>query len=85
MGPSGCGKSTLLDTLAGRTKLNVSGDVYLDGVKVSRTILRSRVGYVPQSRVYLSSLTVDEAITYRTLLKVPRNVSNKERMERVIC
>ena len=41
IGPNGAGKSTLIDVMTGLTPLN-SGDIYVDGKKVPKDIVKIR-------------------------------------------
>lgn len=49
LGPSGAGKSHLLDILAQRKSTgNITGDILLNGQKISSSSYRRKVAYVPQ-------------------------------------
>ncbi|WAR01364.1 AB14G-like protein, partial [Mya arenaria] len=60
MGPSGAGKTTLLNVISGRQKLT-SGEITLSGVQFGKQ-LRRRLGFVLQSDVLFSNLTLWETL-----------------------
>ena len=65
IGESGSGKTTLVDILMGLYK-PLSGDVVIDGVKLTNNNLKSwreRVGYIPQE-IYLFDGTVGENVAF---------------------
>ncbi|KAG0170943.1 hypothetical protein DFQ30_001729 [Apophysomyces sp. BC1015] len=85
MGPSGAGKTTLLDILANRTKAGVvTGDVYVNGHKLSRTEYKRLIGYVDQEDTMIPTLTVYETILYSALLRLPRSMSDAAKRFRVM-
>lgn len=84
MGPSGCGKTTLLDVLAGRkTQGAIEGRVLFGGHPPDGIMLRRHTGYVEQQDTLLSMLTVHEMLLYTAELKLPRDVSGREKRSRV--
>ncbi|KAL0081558.1 putative ABC transporter [Phycomyces blakesleeanus] len=84
MGPSGAGKTTLLDILANRTKTGtVSGDIYLNGHRMSRSEYKKHIGYVDQEDTMIPTLTVYETILYSALLRLPRSMSEAAKKFRV--
>ena len=68
IGPSGCGKTTMLHTIAGITKPD-SGNVFLDGIEVTRysestrdSIRADKLGYVFQTFNLLPGLSALENV-----------------------
>ncbi|KAG0242242.1 P-loop containing nucleoside triphosphate hydrolase protein [Mortierella sp. GBAus27b] len=88
MGPSGSGKTTLLDLLADRQARNVGklqGDILLNDVPVKDygSIRKRLVGYVTQEDDFIETLTVLETLTFAAKMRLPRSMSNKDKLERV--
>lgn len=75
IGPSGCGKSTLFKVLCGIQK-NYSGDISLDGKKVSPQDIR--IGYVPQHYGLLDWKTIKENIFLPAKLNRERTLPQSE-------
>ncbi|KAF7723744.1 hypothetical protein EC973_001720 [Apophysomyces ossiformis] len=85
MGPSGAGKTTLLDILADRTKAGtVTGDIYVNGHKLSSGEYKRLIGYVDQEDTMIPTLTVYETILYSALLRLPRSMSDAAKKFRVM-
>jgi len=90
MGPSGCGKSTLLN-IVGLLDNPTSGELYFDGIEVSRfkekqrtNLRKSNVGFVFQSFNLIDELTVFENVELPLLyLKVSAS-ERKEKVEAVL-
>lgn len=75
MGPSGSGKTSLLNVLAHRnpgTKLDVMGDVNVNGSKISDKDFQSISSYVEQEDALIGSLTVRETLDFAAQLSLPR-------------
>jgi len=87
MGGSGAGKTTLLNILAGRiSKGIVHGEVRLNGQLINEKIRKNLghiAGYVMQDDVMLTGLTVRETLIFSALLKLPKNLTKKQKLERV--
>ncbi|KAF9129749.1 hypothetical protein BGW39_003856 [Mortierella sp. 14UC] len=88
MGPSGSGKTTLLDLLADRQARNVgkiTGDILLNDVPVKQygSIRKRLVGYVTQEDDFIETLTVLETLTFAAKMRLPRAMSNKDKLARV--
>eukprot|EP01087_Luapelamoeba_hula_P007905 TRINITY_DN1945_c0_g1_i1.p1 TRINITY_DN1945_c0_g1~~TRINITY_DN1945_c0_g1_i1.p1 ORF type:complete len:724 (-),score=171.23 TRINITY_DN1945_c0_g1_i1:51-2222(-) len=82
MGPTGSGKTTLLNVLARRVKMNVTGDILINGSEVKGRRLKRRMAYVLQDDVFFPNITVRDTITTTANLRLPRKLG-KERKERV--
>eukprot|EP00250_Pteridium_aquilinum_P017388 c23608_g2_i3 orf=356-2602(+) len=88
MGPSGSGKTTLLNLLSGRFNISSSrhllhGTISYNDMPYSKALKR-RMGFVMQDDVLYPHLTVKETLTYAAILRLPKNLSKKERMERAM-
>jgi len=83
VGGSGAGKSTLLNTLIGVRRGR--GEVKLNGHDFYKELenFRSQLGYVPQSDILHTSLTVEKALDYAARLRLPSNLTPDERMQRI--
>ncbi|KAH8899834.1 hypothetical protein GQ53DRAFT_202929 [Thozetella sp. PMI_491] len=83
MGVSGAGKTTLLDCLADRTSMGViTGEMLVDG-HFRDTSFQRKTGYVQQQDLHLQTTTVREALNFSALLRQPRHVSRKEKLDYV--
>ena len=84
LGPSGAGKTTLLDILAGRqTAGAVSGDVRVNGRKVTPLMMTQLAGYAPQSDILPGTSTVWEYLLFHANLRLPPGVTPAEKKRRV--
>ncbi|KAG0328204.1 hypothetical protein BGZ99_005870 [Dissophora globulifera] len=88
MGPSGSGKTTLLDLLADRQARNVGklqGEILLNDVTVKEygSIRKRLVGYVTQEDDFIETLTVLETLTFAAKMRLPRSMSNSDKLARV--
>lgn len=88
MGPSGSGKTSLLNALAGRTRgakgLTLSGQVLADGLPVSSwSAYRRQCAYVEQDDLLFSMLTVRETLQFAADLRLPRDMPQREKVQRV--
>lgn len=83
VGGSGAGKSTLLNALIGIRR--GGGQVKLNGYDFYEEFdsFRSQLGYVPQSDILHTSLTVETALDYTARLRLPPNLTPEERKRRV--
>ncbi|XP_058088254.1 ABC transporter G family member 25 [Magnolia sinica] len=79
LGPSGSGKSTLLNVLAGRLQGSYTGTVLANGRTMTKPILR-RSGFVTQDDILYPHLTVKETLVFCSLLRLPKTLSNKEKV-----
>eukprot|EP00897_Mesotaenium_endlicherianum_P001634 jgi/Mesen1/1499/ME000132S00440 len=76
MGPSGSGKTTFLNLLGGR------GSIAYDGHPYSKDLKR-KIGYVAQDDLFAPTLTVRETLVYAALLRLPRQLTRKQKVQRV--
>ncbi|KAJ3322424.1 hypothetical protein HDU76_013893 [Blyttiomyces sp. JEL0837] len=80
MGGSGSGKTTLLNALAGRAgKVTIEGDILYNGNPSQAYIERGAVAYVQQFDYLLPCLTVRETLRYAARLRLPREMSKREK------
>ena len=88
LGPSGAGKTTLIEILGGKSKLGTTtGNVTFSAVSStgqrSDILKQPRIGYVDQSDILPSMLTVQEALTFAARLRLPDHVTEKEKQAKV--
>ena len=83
VGGSGAGKSTLLDALNGFRP--AQGQVLINGQELYENYdaFRAQIGYVPQSEILPTSLTVEAALQYAARLRLAADLSAQERQERI--
>lgn len=89
MGSSGAGKSTLLDILAGKQKIGTTfNSIYINGKKLETKhdfkVYQSRIGFVNQDDIMISTLTVYETVLNSALLRLPKSMSFKEKQAKVL-
>jgi ABC transport system ATP-binding/permease protein len=84
LGPTGVGKSTLLKALTGFVPAD-HGTVLYNGrdLYAAYDELRHRIGYVPQDDILHPDLTVRRALEFAARLRLPRDLSEAERTQRV--
>ena len=78
----GCGKTTLLNTLAGRALSGVTGDIWFNNQRYDKAMKR-RLAYVLQEDLFFGSLTVKQQLTYTALLRLPNDLSKKDKLAQV--
>eukprot|EP01088_Endostelium_zonatum_P016155 TRINITY_DN4248_c0_g1_i2.p1 TRINITY_DN4248_c0_g1~~TRINITY_DN4248_c0_g1_i2.p1 ORF type:complete len:561 (-),score=135.08 TRINITY_DN4248_c0_g1_i2:32-1714(-) len=90
MGPSGAGKTTLLSILADRVKSGqggsqLSGQILFNSFKKSQLPngVRSAVAFVMQDDILLGNLTPREMLRFTAMLRLGRDVSHKEKYDKV--
>ncbi|KAH7884256.1 hypothetical protein F5I97DRAFT_1888019 [Phlebopus sp. FC_14] len=85
MGASGSGKSSLIDILAHRNKIgSVRGEILVNGRECTPGEMRRLSGYVDQEDTLMPTLTVYETVLYSALLRLPREMSEEEKVGRVL-
>ncbi|KAK9375453.1 uncharacterized protein V1513DRAFT_442998 [Lipomyces chichibuensis] len=85
MGASGAGKTSLLDILAHKNKGGViSGEILVNGFKVSESQFKSITGFVDQDEALMPTLTVYETILNSALLRLPKTMSRNAKRLRVL-
>ncbi|WAR01365.1 AB22G-like protein [Mya arenaria] len=75
------GKTTLLNVISGRQKLT-SGEITLSGVQFGKQ-LRRRLGFVLQSDVLFSNLTLWETLYFTAMIRLPESVSKEDKLQRL--
>ena len=84
MGPSGAGKTSLMEIISGQSKSGiVTGNLFLNGNLSDINAIKKRAGFVFQDDVILNTMTVKEALYMSALLRLPENISNEEKMNKV--
>ncbi|KAH6600051.1 hypothetical protein BASA50_002640 [Batrachochytrium salamandrivorans] len=83
IGPSGAGKSTFLDILAGKAKTGTVKGTITVGNDLSRSTLRRLSGFVDQEDVFISTMTVREALEFSAALRLPESLSARDRKHRI--
>ena len=83
VGGSGAGKSTLMNAMIGSRpgdgKVEVNGHDFYQEYEH----FRSQIGYVPQSDILHTSLTVEKALDYAARLRLPADITADERGKRI--
>ncbi|XP_065199289.1 protein white-like [Sycon ciliatum] len=84
MGASGAGKTTFLNLLTDRTAsgLQVNAVLAINNNAIKPSDVRKISSYVQQQDLFFSSLTVLEHLTVQALLRMNRELSRKERLQR---
>ncbi|KAF2308772.1 hypothetical protein GH714_017645 [Hevea brasiliensis] len=82
LGPSGSGKTTLLTALGGRLNGKLSGKITYNGQPFSGAIKR-RTGFVAQDDVLYPHLTVKETLLFTALLRLPKTLTQEEKLQHV--
>ncbi|KAL5576928.1 hypothetical protein UlMin_018627 [Ulmus minor] len=81
MGVSGAGKTTLMDVLAGRkTGGYIEGDIRISGFPKNQETFARISGYCEQNDIHSPQVTVKESLIYSAFLRLPKEVSNEEKM-----
>ncbi|XP_022969810.1 ABC transporter G family member 21 [Cucurbita maxima] len=79
LGTSGSGKTTLLTALAARLPGKISGAVTFNDKPFSSSIKR-KIGFVSQDDVLYPHLTVLETLTYAAMLRLPKELSQDDKV-----
>jgi ABC transport system ATP-binding/permease protein len=84
IGPSGSGKTTLMKCLSGQTYPD-GGRVQLNRLEMYShfPLFKRNIGYVPQDDIVHRDLTVHQTLMYAAKLRLPTDMSEKERKARV--
>ena len=84
IGGSGAGKSTILNCMCGYLP-PAKGEVYINGTDLYRNFdsLKKLIGYVPQSDIVYDNLTLYDMLSYTAKLRLPKDVSEREREEAI--
>jgi len=82
LGPSGSGKTTLLNALTGQLVGKMDGKILVNGQRKTKQFKR-KIGYVMQSDLMFSQLTVEETLQTTAWLRLPEDWSAEAKQERV--
>ena len=84
VGGSGAGKTTFMNCISGVSK-PTSGSVYINGNDLFKnySVLKKIVGYVPQSDIVFDDLTLYDMLKYSANLRMPDDLSIKDREARI--
>jgi ABC-type multidrug transport system ATPase subunit len=82
MGGSGSGKTSLIDVIMGRAAGSISGRVTFDGVDPA-PLIPKLCAYVKQGDFLLPHLTCRETLQFAARLRLPAELSDEEREQRV--
>ena len=86
MGASGAGKTTLLNVLTFRNNgnLGVSSAISINGKQIeSSSQLAQHSAYVEQDDLFIGSLKVKEHLKFQAMLRIGKNATHEQKMERV--
>ena len=73
-------KTTLLDCVAGRKSSGtLTGDIFLNGHKCSKTTFARLTAFVEQTDVHQPLSTVRESLLFSAKLRLPRSVTSAQR------
>eukprot|EP00013_Stygamoeba_regulata_P024380 CAMPEP_0177644642 /NCGR_PEP_ID=MMETSP0447-20121125/8799_1 /TAXON_ID=0 /ORGANISM="Stygamoeba regulata, Strain BSH-02190019" /LENGTH=1447 /DNA_ID=CAMNT_0019147021 /DNA_START=201 /DNA_END=4544 /DNA_ORIENTATION=+ len=80
MGPSGAGKTTLMDVIANKkTGGKITGDLKFNGLPRDNYFHRF-TGYVEQQDIHMSTQTVEEALDFAALTRLPPEWTREEKL-----
>ncbi|PTM04334.1 MAG: hypothetical protein DA405_07665 [Bacteroidetes bacterium] len=85
MGPSGCGKSTLLKVLNADNPAS-SGSVKIHGLDLVEnfSLLKKKIGYVPQDDIIHRELTVEQTMYFCAKLRMPKETPMQMAQEKIM-
>ncbi|XP_014516313.1 ABC transporter G family member 36 [Vigna radiata var. radiata] len=82
MGVSGAGKTTLMDVLAGRkTGGYIEGDIRISGFPKNQETFARVAGYCEQTDIHSPQVTIRESLIYSAFLRLPKEVSEEEKIQ----
>ncbi len=86
LGPSGAGKSTLLKALIGQLHPS-AGSILCNGANLGESpqLLWSWVGYVPQDDIVHRELSVNDALSFASQLRLPHEKAPADTARRVLA
>lgn len=84
MGPSGCGKTTLMNTFNGANPAT-GGSVYIHGLelKSNYSLLKRKIGYVPQDDIVHLDLSVNKSLYFAAKLRMNDDTTEEEIHQRI--
>jgi ABC-type multidrug transport system ATPase subunit len=84
MGPSGCGKTTLLNILNGANP-STTGSVSVHGLDLKQyySLIKQKIGYVPQDDIVHKDLSVDDSLYYAAKLRMNEDTTDEEINRRI--
>lgn len=84
LGASGSGKSSLLSMLTRRIPKNVkaSGDLLVNGLRLSEEKMKNISGYVPQQDLLYTFQSVEETIAFSAELRCPAHYNKEQCLQR---
>jgi ABC-type multidrug transport system ATPase subunit len=80
---TGAGKTTLVEILSGKNKSGVISGQFSFLPENQKTQKAPRIGFVPQQDILPPALTVFEALLFAARLRLPENITDAEKHDRV--
>lgn len=84
IGGSGAGKTTVMNAMSGFDS-RIEGKVFCNGIDLRQNFsaLKNMIGFVPQQDIIYENLKLRRMLEYTAKMKMPSDVSPKERKERI--